>query len=238
MRGVEIGRDNPQSFADGKKYTGFVLGTGRAGNTFAAGGGGATDSFYAGAYGSWLRDDGAFFDIVGKYNWFSHSFDTPVFGGGRDSGSYRNTGLGLSAEIGKRFERGHGAFIQPEAELSALWAGRASYATANGLAVETPAADSLQLRLGVTAGRKWQDAGGAAKQVYGKAGWVNEYRGGSTVRVDGAAFDASLKGHQWVAGVGYIEDNGRRQLYLDVEKSWGDTVSKSWGVNAGCRWKF
>jgi hypothetical protein len=41
-----------------------------------------------------------------------------------------------------------------------------------------------------------------------------------------------------VAGVGYIEDNGNRQLYIDVEKSWGDTVSKSWGVIAGCRWTF
>lgn len=238
MRGVEIGRDNPQAFAGGKKYTGFLAGAGRAGNTFAAGGDGATDSVYAGAYGSWLRDDGAYFDLVGKYNRFSHRFDTPLLGGGRDSGSYRNTGLGLSAEIGKRFERGHGAFIQPEAELSALWSGSADYTTAGGLAVRVPSTDSLQLRLGVTAGRKWQDAGGAAMQFYGKVSWVNEYRGANTVRVDGASFDASLKGHQWVAGVGYIEDNGRRQLYIDVEKSWGNAVSKSWGVNAGYRWKF
>ncbi|HWQ62682.1 MAG TPA: autotransporter outer membrane beta-barrel domain-containing protein, partial [Negativicutes bacterium] len=68
MRGVEIGRDNPKAFAGGKKYTGFVLGTGRAGNTFAAGGGGATDSVYAGTYGSWLRDDGSYVDLIGEYN--------------------------------------------------------------------------------------------------------------------------------------------------------------------------
>lgn len=238
VRGVELGKDNPQAFAGGRKFTGFVLGAGRADNTFSTGGTGEIKSFYAGAYGSWLRDDGVYFDLVGKYNRFRHSFSSPILGGGSDSGSYRNTGLGLSAEIGKRIERGNGVFIQPEAELSALWSGSAGYTSANGLAIEVPSANSLQLRLGCTAGRKWQDGDGASRQVYGKLSWVNEFRGDSRTVVDSVPFDASLKGHQWVTGIGFVEDGKRYQLYLDVEKSWGNTVSKAWGFNAGYRWKF
>jgi outer membrane autotransporter protein len=68
--------------------------------------------------------------------------------------------------------------------------------------------------------------------------WVNEYEGDSTVRVDSATFDSCLKGHQWVTGVGFVEDGGYYQIYVDAEKSWGNTVSKAWGVNAGYRWKF
>lgn len=236
MHGIELGKDNPQSFTGGKKYTGFVLGTGKATDTFTSGNA-TTHSTYAGAYASWLRDDGSYFDLIGKYNWFSHRFDTALLSGS-DSGSYDNNGLGLSAEIGKRFEQKNGDFIEPAAELSALWASKASYTTANGLAVETPATNSLQFRLGVTAGRKWKDKDGATRQFYGKVSWVNEYKGDSTTRVDTAAFDSSLKGHQWVTGLGFIEDARHYQLYLDAEKSWGNTTSKEWGMNAGYRWKF
>jgi outer membrane autotransporter protein len=238
MRGLEIGKDNPQAFAGGKKYTGFVAGSGKGDNTFTSGGSGATRSTYLGTYASWLNDDGTFFDLIGKYNWFRHSFDTPLLGGGADSGTYRNQGLGLSAELGKRFSRPDGTFVEPAVELSGLWAGKASYATANGLAVEVPATRSLQLRLGSTVGRKWQGKDGASREIYGKAAWVNEFAGSSTVSVDSVGFENSLKGHQWVAGLGFVEDTGDGQIYIDAEKSWGNTTSKKWGVNAGYRWKF
>jgi outer membrane autotransporter protein len=238
MRGIELGRDKPQSFAGGKKFTGFLAGTGSADNTFASGGMGAANSIYAGAYGSWLRDDGSYFDLIGKYNWFRHSFNTPLLGGGSDSGSYRNKGFGLSAEIGKRLKHGNGFFVQPEAELSAMWSGSANYASANGLAIQVPSANSLQLRLGCTVGRKWQDVDEASRQIYGKLSWVNEFRGDSRTVVDSAPFDSSLNGHQWVTSVGFVEDGKRYQLYLDAEKSYGNTVSKAWGFNAGYRWKF
>ena len=29
-----------------------------------------------------------------------------------------------------------------------------------------------------------------------------------------------------------------KQVYLDLEKSWGSKVSKDWGLNVGVRWKF
>ncbi len=210
MRGFELGHDNPQSFAGGRKYTGFVAGYGTADNSYA-GGSGTTDSGYLGVYGSWLRDDGAYFDLIGKFNRFSPRFTTAG-----DNGQYTSAGFGLSAELGKRFERGDGFFVEPAAELSALWTKRASYTTAGGLAVEVPAATSLQLRLGVTGGKKWTDSDGASRQVYAKASWVDEYKGDSTTRVDGANFDSSLRGHQWVAGLGFVEDNGKRQIYFDA----------------------
>ena len=233
MRGFELGKDNPQPIAGGKKYTGFLLGYGTADNSYASGASGTTTSAYLGAYGSWLRDDGSYVDIIGKFNRF-----TPRFTTASDSGKYNSGGLGLSAEIGKRIEQGGGRFIEPAAELSAMWARRASYTTAGGLAVEVPSAMSLQLRLGLTAGGKWQGADGASREVYVKASWVNEYKGDSTTRVDGSAFDSSIKGHQWVAGLGFVEETAHGQIYFDAEKSWGRSVSKEWGVNAGMRWKF
>lgn len=233
MHGMEIGKDNPQRFAGGKRYTGFLIGYGKADNTFDSGSYGTTESVYLGAYASWMKNDGTYFDLIGKYNRFNVRFATA-----NDRGSYYSNGLGLSAEIGKRFERGKGFFVEPAAELSAMWGSNASYTTANGLTVELPASTSLQLRLGLTAGRKWQGAGGTSRQFYGKVSWVKEFNGDSTTRVDGAAFNSSLKGHQWVAGAGFILDSANHQIFLDVEKSWGSAVSKDWGLNFGCRWKY
>lgn len=236
--GIEIGKDNPQSFHGGKKISGVLVGYGKGDSSFVSGGSDSTDSTYLGAYGSWLRDDGSYFDLIGKYNWFNHSYSAPALGGGSDSGSYRNQGLGLSAEIGKHIERADGFFVEPALELSSLWSGSASYNSANGLAVHVPSARSLQLRVGCTIGKTWRKQDGGTRQLYGKMSWVNEYAGDSSVRVDSATFDASLKGHQWVAGLGFVDDGKNHQLYLDAEKSWGNSVSKEWGFNAGYRWKL
>lgn len=229
---------NDYYFYNGEQLTGFLLGYGKDSNDFYSGGSGTDYSNYLGSYASWIRDDGVYFDLIGKYNWFRHSFGTPLIGGGSDSGSYNNQGLSLSAEAGKRFQRGNGYFVEPAVELIGLWSTPVSYATANGLSVDVPSTNSLLLRLGCTAGRKWRGGDGVNREIYGKVGWVNEYAGDSKINVDSVSFDSSLKGHQWLTGVGYVEDTGRYQIYVDAEKSWGDTTSKVWGLNAGYRWKF
>ncbi|MBP2655170.1 MAG: hypothetical protein H6Q73_2739 [Firmicutes bacterium] len=238
MKGMEIGKDNATSFSDGKKFAGFVVGGGTADNTFSSGGSGTTDSVYVGAYGSWLKDDGAYFDLIGKYNRFSHDFTSPLYGGGSDSANYNKNGFGLSAEIGKHIERGDGVFVEPQAELSTLWTGKADYTSANGLVIESLSSSSLQLRLGGMIGKKTSDCKGGSREVYGKLSWVHEFDGDSQTVVNEATFDSSLKGSQVVAGVGFIADTGSHQVYLDVEKSWGSSTSKLWGANLGCRWKL
>lgn len=238
MRGLEIGSDKPSDIKGGKRYLGWVAGVGRADNTFAAGGNGASDSFYLGAYGSWLKDDGSYLDIVGKHNWFRHSFSAPLLGGGSDSAAYNTNGFGLSVETGKRIERGNGVFVEPQVELAALWSEGKNYFTSNGLYVSAPATTSLQLRLGAAFGKKTAITGGGSRQVYGKLSWVEELAGRSRTTVDTLSVDSSLKGGRLVLGLGFMEDTAKRQLYLDFETATGKTTSKPWGVNLGCRWKL
>lgn len=238
VNGIELGKDNPSSFSTGKKYTGFLIGYGQSSNDFTNDSSGNISSAYLGSYVSWLRDNGVYLDLIGKYNFFHHTLEVPLMGGGNDSSNYRNRGLSLSAEIGKRFQRGNGYFIEPAAELTGLWSTNASYVTANDISISLPSQQSLLLRLGCTAGRKWQGADQVNRELYVKTGWINEYAGDSTVRADAISFDSSVKGHQWVTGIGYVEDSEKGQIYMDAEKSWGHTTSKEWGFNVGYRWKF
>lgn len=238
LQGIELGTDRSRAYRSGRQYLGIVGGLSSAANTFESGGNGKSNSSYLGAYASWIQNDGSYLDIVGKFNWLNHNFTAPLLGSGSDSGNYNNQALGLSAEIGKRFERKNGFFLEPQLEVSALWSNKATYTTANGVAVEAPAAQSLQSRLGITAGRKTTLKNGATRQVYGKVSWVQEYLGNGRTQIDSASFDTSLQGSQWVAGLGFMQDNGKQQIYVDVEKSWGSSVSKAWGVNLGMRWTF
>lgn len=238
VNGIELGKDNLSSFSTGKKYTGLLIGYGQSSNDFTDDSSGNVSSAYLGSYVSWLRDDGVYLDLIGKYNFFHHTLEVPLMGGGNDSSNYRNRGLSLSAEIGKRFQRDNGYFIEPAAELTGLWSNDASYVTANDISISLPSQQSLLLRLGCTAGRKWQGANQVNRELYVKTGWINEYAGDSTVRADAISFDSSVKGHQWATGIGYVEDSGKGQIYMDAEKSWGHTTSKEWGFNVGYRWKF
>lgn len=238
VNGIEFGKDNPSSFSTGKKYTGFLIGYGQSSNDFTNDSSGNVSSAYLGSYVSWLRNDGVYLDLIGKYNFFHHTLEVPLMGGGNDSSNYRNRGLSLSAEIGKRFQRGNGYFIEPAAEVTGLWSNDAAYVTANDISISLPSQQSLLLRLGCTAGRKWQGADQVNRELYVKTSWINEYDGDSTVRADAISFDSSVKGHQWATGIGYVEDSEKGQIYMDAEKSWGHTTSKEWGFNVGYRWKF
>ena len=238
MKGAEIGKDNATSFSDGKKIAGFVLGGGTSDNTFTTGDSGTTDSVYFGAYGSWLKNDGSYFDLIAKYNRFNQDFTSTVYGGGTDSANFHKNGFGLSAELGKHIDRENGVYVEPQAELSSFWSNKADYTTTNGLIIQSLRSSSFQLRLGGVIGKKAQLANGGNRQVYSKLSWVHEFDGDSQTVVNQATFDSSLKGSQVVAGLGFIEDTENHQIYLDVEKSWGNTTSKLWGANIGYRWKL
>ena len=65
-------------------------------------------------YGSNLRDDGSFIDLIAKYAHMKNDFDV---NGGVGSGDYSTNGLSFSAEYGKRFQQ-EGYWIEPQAELT------------------------------------------------------------------------------------------------------------------------
>ncbi|MBP2651465.1 MAG: hypothetical protein H6Q74_2290 [Firmicutes bacterium] len=238
MSGVEVGKDNASFFDGGKKVTGFLVGAGKADNSFSTGGSGSVDSYYGAAYSSWIKNDGSYFDLIGKYNSFSNDFSATLLGGEiTDTASYHSNSFGLSAQIGKRLEKGNGVFIDPQASVTVLRSNSADYTSTNGLAVSLPANTSMQFKLGGTFGKKTTDSNGDSRQVYGKLAWVQNSSSDSKTIVDEASFDSNLKGSQVVTGIGFIQEVGSHEIYINVEKSWGNDLNY-YGGNLGYRWKF
>lgn len=185
-------------------------------------------------YGSNLRDDGSFIDLIAKYAHMKNDFDV---NGGVGSGDYSTNGLSFSAEYGKRFHQ-EGYWIEPQAELTYGRVSSADFTTKNGARVHQDSMDSLVGRLGFSLGKDIKQG-----NVYVRASYLYDFQGDTSVTMSkgGAAttFKTDLGGGWWEFGVGTNLDLGHdTHFYLDVETTAGGDVDTPWQWNAGVRYSF
>lgn len=185
-------------------------------------------------YGSNLRDDGSFIDLIAKYAHMKNDFDV---NGGVGSGDYSTNGLSFSAEYGKRFQQ-EGYWIEPQAELTYGRVSSADFTTKRGAKVHQDSMDSLVGRLGFSLGKDIKQG-----NVYVRASYLYDFQGDTSVTMSkgGAAttFKTDLGGGWWEFGVGTNLDLGHdTYFYLDVETTAGGDVDTPWQWNAGVRYSF
>lgn len=185
-------------------------------------------------YGSNLRDDGSFIDLIAKYAHMKNDFDV---NGGVGSGDYSTNGLSFSAKYGKRFHQ-EGYWIEPQAELTYGRVSSADFMTKNGASVHQDSMDSLVGRLGFSLGKDIKQG-----NVYVRASYLYDFQGDTSVTMSkgGAAtsFKTDLGGGWWEFGVGTNLDLGHdTHFYLDVETTAGGDVDTPWQWNAGVRYSF
>lgn len=185
-------------------------------------------------YGSNLRDDGSFIDLIAKYAHMKNNFDV---NGGVGSGDYSTNGLSFSAEYGKRFHQ-EGYWIEPQAELTYGRVSSADFTTKRGAKVHQDSMDSLVGRLGFSLGKDIKQG-----NVYVRASYLYDFQGDTSVTMSkgGAAtsFKTDLGGGWWEFGVGTNLDLGHdTHFYLDVETTAGGDVDTPWQWNAGVRYSF
>lgn len=185
-------------------------------------------------YGSNLRDDGSFIDLIAKYAHMKNDFDV---NGGVGSGDYSTNGLSFSAEYGKRFQQ-EGYWIEPQAELTYGRVSSADFTTKNGASVHQDSMDSLVGRLGLSLGKDIKQG-----NVYVRASYLYDFQGDTSVTMskEGATtpFKTDLGGGWWEFGVGTNLNLGHdTHFYLDVETTAGGDVDTPWQWNAGVRYSF
>ena len=185
-------------------------------------------------YGSNLRDDGSFIDLIAKYAHMKNDFDV---NGGVGSGDYSTNGLSFSAEYGKRFQQ-EGYWIEPQAELTYGRVSSADFTTKNGAKVHQDSMDSLVGRLGFSLGKDIKQG-----NVYVRASYLYDFQGDTSVTMskEGATtpFKTDLGGGWWEFGVGTNLNLGHdTHFYLDVETTAGGDVDTPWQWNAGVRYSF
>lgn len=189
-------------------------------------------------YGSNLRDDGSFIDLIAKYAHMKNDFDV---NGGVGCGDYSTNGLSFSAEYGKRFQQ-EGYWIEPQAELTYGRVSSADFTTKNGASVHQDSMDSLVGRLGFSLGKDIKQG-----NVYVRASYLYDFKGETWAQMTSEAvgsdrapvYKTDLGGGWWEFGVGTNLNLGHdTHFYLDVETTAGGDVDTPWQWNAGVRYSF
>lgn len=188
-----------------------------------------------GVYGSYLKDDGSFIDLVAKYARIDSDFNA---NGGVGSGDYNTNGYSISAEYGKRFEQGNGFWIEPQVELTYGTVGAVDYTTGNGAKVRQEGMDSLVGRVGFSLGKDIK-----AGNVYARASYLYDFDGETEVTMSrrgiSDVYEQDLGGGWFEVGVGTnINLSDATHLYFDVEKTYGGDVATPWQWSAGIRYSF
>ncbi|TDF84349.1 autotransporter outer membrane beta-barrel domain-containing protein [Pseudomonas sp. H9] len=238
QRGISFGADAPLPVGDGQWLVGLLAGHSRSDLDLTRGSTGSIDSYYAGAYTTWLdAHSGYYFDAVVKFNRYQNNAKVMFSDGARAKGDYDNHGLGTSLEVGRHIKLDQGYFLEPYAQLSAVFIQDKDYALSNGLEAEGDQTRSYLGKLGVTSGRRFELDGGRSVQPYVKAAYAHEFANNNKARVNDNVFNNDLSGSRGELGVGVSASLSRSfQVHGEFDYSNGKHIEQPYGVNLGLRY--
>lgn len=204
-------------------------------NTFHRGTGQTKNSSFA-VYGSNLRDDGSFIDLIAKYAHLKNEYDTPL---GIGSGDYSTNGFSFSGEYGKRFHMDK-FWLEPQVELTWGHVDSVNYSTENGARVHQNGMDSFVGRLGFSLGKDFSHG-----NVYARASYLYDFDGDVKASMTNGTVSREYRediGGGWFEfGVGTNLNLGSdTHFYFDLERAEGGSgnVKTPWQWNVGVRYSF
>lgn len=204
-------------------------------NTFHSGTGQTKNSSFA-VYGSNLRDDGSFIDLIAKYAHLKNEYDTPL---GIGSGDYSTNGFSFSGEYGKRFHMDK-FWLEPQVELTWGHVDSVNYSTENGARVHQNGMDSFVGRFGFSLGKDFSHG-----NVYARASYLYDFDGDVKASMTNGTVSREYRediGGGWFEfGVGTNLNLGSdTHFYFDLERAEGGSgnVKTPWQWNVGVRYSF
>ncbi|MGH8418660.1 MAG: autotransporter outer membrane beta-barrel domain-containing protein [Pseudomonas sp.] len=239
QRGLSFGADAPVPVSDGQLLVGLMGGYSKSDLDMGRGTSGEVDSYYIGAYGTWLSEDGYYLDGVVKVNQFHNASKVAMSDGEKAKGDYSNMAVGGSVEFGKHIKLPDDYFVAPFAQLSSVWIGGDSYTLDNGLQAKTSQTQSILGKVGATLGRQFTLADGGVVQPYVRVAGAHEFSRSNDVRVNDQRFDNDLFGSRAELGAGVsVSLSERLQVHADFDYMKGKHVEQPWGANVGLRLAF
>lgn len=169
------------------------------GNIRVEGDAGKTDihSFGGRAYLTWFKED-AYVDTVLTFNRHKQKMRANLMEGTTAHAAYHNFGFGISSEGGIRFnflENANGSawFIEPQAQLSYYRLLGEDFSFLHGMKVKVNSSDSLNMRVGLAAGRAFNSPDGQRTgSLFVKAGVNHDFLGKTKIRMNEFDFKIPL----------------------------------------------
>ncbi len=239
ISGLSLGADAPVEVSNGQLLFGVLGGYSKSDLDLSRGTSGKIDSYYAGAYGTWLADDGYYLDGVLKLNRFRNKAKVAMSDSSQAKGDYSNTAVGGWVEFGRHIKLADDYFLEPFAQLSSVVVEGKDYRMDNGLKAKNDRTHSLLGKVGTSAGRTIALKDGGVLQPYVRVALAQEFSRSNDVSVNDAKFDNSLFGSRAELGAGVsVSLSERLQVHADFDYMKGKHVEQPWGANVGLSLAF
>ncbi|WP_081263097.1 autotransporter outer membrane beta-barrel domain-containing protein [Pseudomonas putida] len=240
QQGVSLGADAPLPIGDGHWLAGVLAGYSDSDLNLARGSSGQVDSYYLGAYTTWLDPkSGYYFDAVLKFNRLQNDATVNLSDGTRTKGDYDNHALGTSLEFGRHIALGDGWFAEPYTQWSGVTIQGKRYNLDNGMRADGDTAHSLLGKVGSTFGRNVELGEGRVIQPYVRVAYAHEFASDNAVRVNDNRFNNDLSGSRGELGAGVSVSLARSlQMHVDLDYSNGEQIEQPWGANVGLRYSW
>ena len=238
QQGLSLGADAPLPVGDGQWLVGGLGGYSKSDLDLSRGTTGEVDSYYLGAYTTWLDDEsGYYFDGVLKFNRFQNESSVQLSDGRKTKGRYDSHGVGASLEFGRHLKLADDYFVEPYTQLSGVIIQGKDYRLDNGLAAEGDRTHSLLGKVGATVGRNFDIGEGYVLQPYLRAAYVHEFANNNEVKVNDNKFSNDLSGSRGELGAGVsVTLTDKVSVHADFDYSNGNKIEQPWGGNVGVRY--
>ena len=198
-----------------------------------------SDGYTLSVYGTAVLPTGSYLDLIGRVGRISTDIDvstvTPF------KASYDNTTVGLSAEVGHRFDLSQIFYVTPQAELAYGRVFGDDYTGSNGMKVSQDDFDTLIARIGFQAGANFADNRGS---IYLTASVNHDFLGDTEATASKAgAQDQKLKedlGGTWFSyGVGaQFSTTNNLSFYGSLTRTNGSDYQEDYHYSVGARYVF
>ncbi|MDB6049473.1 MAG: outer rane autotransporter [Pseudomonas sp.] len=237
--GMSFGADAPVPVNNGQLLVGLLGGYSKSDLDLSRGSSGKVDSYYVGAYGTWLSDQGYYVDAVLKLNKLKNESKVAMSDQTKAEGDYSNTAIGGSFEVGKHIKLGDDYFVEPYAQMAAVVIQGDSYTLDNGLEAKNDRTQSVVGKVGSSVGRNFALKDGGVVQPYLRAAVAHEFARNNKVTVNDTSFNNDLFGSRAELGVGVAVTLSKNlQVHADFDYMKGGNVEQPWGANVGLRLAF
>lgn len=240
QHGLSLGADGRLPWGDGQWLIGALAGYSQSDLNLKEGSSGTVDSYYLGAYTTWLdAESGYYFDAVAKLNSFHNKAKVAVNDGSHAKGDYDNLGMGLSAEFGRHIPLPNGYFIEPFTQWSAVLIQGEDFHLSSDLQADGDQSRSLLGKAGLTVGKTFELDNGSKLQPYLRGALAHEFINNNEVSVNNNRFNNDLSGSRGELGTGLaLGLASGLQVHVDLEYANGKHIEQPYGVNLGLRYSF
>ena len=233
----QLGYDKDFKGDTGNFYRGVAFSYGKGDGSYEVGTGDLKEGAMT-LYQTWVGKSGNYYDIVAKAGKLLNDYNA-VNTANPYTSDYHSWAYSIGGEVGKRFKKDNGFFVEPQFEFTLGRINGADYTTSTGMNVNVDAQNSAVARIGVAVGKEIKNVG----SYYAKASYFHDFGGGLNLTASDSTTNPFSYGEDnaknWCIFTlgGAMKASKNCNVYGELSKYTGE-LSNNIQVNVGVRWSF